>query len=69
MGKVSIEFTKNEAEAMANIIHVATKSAGIEGNVTRNGLYILDKINKAFESKPEEKKEVKEIPNAEIVKP
>jgi hypothetical protein len=46
--KATIEFTKQEAEVLFNVIHVAVKTAGLEGNTADNALYFRNKINAAF---------------------
>jgi Fic family protein len=47
----NLQLTKQEADALANIIHVAVKSAGLEGNTTKNGIYFIDKLNALFAEK------------------
>jgi hypothetical protein len=58
--KSTIEFTKQEAEALLSIIHLTVKAVGLEGNgqTAKNATYFMDKINASFA--PETQKEVRD---------
>jgi hypothetical protein len=48
--KANIEFTKEEVKHLAKIINISVKQIGLEdgGETANNGIYFLNKINKAF---------------------
>jgi hypothetical protein len=54
--KAVIELTEDEATQLVRIIDFAIKQVGIAdgGDMANNGLYFLNKLNKAFQSKEQE---------------
>jgi hypothetical protein len=53
MEQKNLPLTKQEADALASIINVAIKSAGLEGNIAKNGTYFFEKLNDLFAPKKE----------------
>ncbi len=51
--KISFELTSEEASQLMKIINIAVKQVGLEdgGETANNGVYFLNKINKAFSEK------------------
>lgn len=45
----TIKFTAAEAQALLTLLHLAVKSAGLEGPHAANAVHFQQKINKAFE--------------------
>lgn len=58
--KAVIEITQDEAAQLVRIIDFAIKQVGISdgGDMANNGLYFLNKLNQAFQSKVKEQAEV-----------
>jgi hypothetical protein len=57
----NLQLTKLEADALANIIHVAVKATGLEGNTAKNGIYFIDKMNALFAETKTHTEKVKEV--------
>ena len=51
--KISFELDAEEAAQLVRIINIAVKQVGLEdgGDTANNGVYFLNKINKAFAGK------------------
>lgn len=52
-----VEFNPQEAQALLTLLHLAVKSAGLEGPHAANAVHFQTRLNKAFEesNKPSDK--------------
>lgn len=50
-----VEFNPQEAQALLMLLHLAVKSAGLEGSHAANAVHFQTKINKAFEEQKQPK--------------
>lgn len=48
----SIEFSKEEANSLVDLLHHAVRAEGLKNNVARSAIYFQDKIAGAFVVKP-----------------
>lgn len=40
-----IELTEEEKQALFNLLHIAIKNVGLEGNFANTALFLINKIN------------------------
>lgn len=58
MNKIAIEFTKEEANALVQLLDIAQKTQGLP--VSKSCIYFFEKFNEAFKDEVEEPAELEE---------